>query len=69
MTYVLTHSIVVSLSIHHISIIVMDVLLSSLPKTFKIGTLKVPILNVGVIILIEETFVAVILDLSLSSWC
>ena len=57
----------VSLSIHHISNIVMDVLLSSLPKTFKIGTLKVPILNVGVIILIEETFVAVILDLFLSS--
>ena len=45
----------------------MDVLLSSLPKTFKIGTLKVPILNVGVIILIEETFVEVILDLFLSS--
>ena len=67
MTYVLTHSIVVSLSIHQISIIVMDVLLSSLPKTFKIGTLKVPILNVGVIILIEETFVEVILDLFLSS--
>ena len=57
----------VSLSIHHISNIVMDVLLSSLPKMFKIGTLKVPILNVGVIILIEETFVEVILDLFLSS--
>ena len=67
MTYVLTHSIVVSLSTHHISIIVMDVLLSSLPKTFKIRTLQVPILNVGVIILIEETFVEVILDLFLSS--
>ena len=62
----MTHSIVVSLSIHHISNILMDVFCKVYLKHSKVALL-VPILNVGVKRSIVETFNEEILEVSLSS--